>query len=219
MANPLSAMMTSIALTTGAPTVPPPIILPRDLHIRTVAKYDVSGKGTVASGISISEKDVESMSVANPQRAGDAVSRADVNQGITLAGWDHAMEQMLAHAAEKTRAAYRDVASKILGYLSLPNDWDNDDGVPPQSKTALNALLFLLRVSEYARPPRVFVVGDGEIGLAWDSAGGYAQVGFYDDDEIAIIARSADGERDVRGVYNTLAALPEVQLNEIISLL
>lgn len=204
MANPLSAMMTSIALTTGTPSAPlPPVFLPADYETRLAAVYDLSGRRTVTRGISVSD--------GRPK-----TNRGTTDEGITMAVCERMAAEILAHAADQSRAAYRSVASNVLRYLGLANNWDNDQGVAPQMGTARNALAFLRQVISYARAPRPFVVGDGEIGFSWESAGGYAQVGFHSDDEIVVIARSADGEHDVRGVYDGLAAVPLAQLKEII---
>lgn len=116
----------------------------------------------------------------------------------------------------RNAAIYRALVAQVAGYLNLPSNWDNDHGCAPQPKTVHNALSFLGNVWGHARPPRAFVVGDGEIGLAWEHAGGYVQIGFHDDDEIVVIARAADGKRDVRGVFKTLGSLPTLKLTEII---
>jgi hypothetical protein len=203
MANTLSAMMASFALTAGAPA-PPPFLIPRDIEIEIrQAKFqglDEQG-GTAARGISISEE------------TGHGGSEG---AGITSAARDRAAASTRARAADSSRAAYRGIVSTLLRYLSLESNWDNDGGVAPQISTIGNAMTYLSEVSFFARPPRVFVVGDGEVGFAWESPTGYAQIGFHNDDEIVVIARTEDGRRDVRGEYKTLVELPRVALRDII---
>jgi hypothetical protein len=199
-------MMASFALTTGAPA-PQPFLIPRDIEVEIrQANFEGFGKqgGTAARGISISEKPHET------ERG------ASEGAGITSVSRDRATADLRARAADNKRAACREIISKLSRYLSLQPNWDNDGGTAPQADTVGNAILYLSEVIQYARPPRIFVVGDGEVGFAWDSAAGYAQISFHDDNEIVVIARTADGRLDVRGEYNTLAELPRVALREIL---
>jgi hypothetical protein len=200
MTDTIFAMMASIALTTAS--TPAAVILSPDIETRAFVHRDLSGAGTAASGISILEEEPES---ARPV------------DGITSAARDLAAARSLAGAAAKRMAAYRRLESTVLGYLSLPSNWDNDGGVAPQPGTVRDALFYLRDARKYVRAPRVFVVGDGEIGLSWESERGYAQVGFHNEGEIVVIARSADGRSDVRGVYNAMDVLPISRLREIIS--
>jgi hypothetical protein len=198
---PTAAANTSIALSSGVAT-PLPFWVPAEMETRPAAIFDLIGRSTAARGISISEEDSEG---------------AAPIEDITLAARERAAARAIVNAAQKTGAAYRALAIQIAGYVNLPPNWDNDGGDAPQPTTASNALSFLEEVRHYARPPRAFVVGDGEIGLSWERANGYAQISFHGNEEIVVIARSADGKRDVRGGFKTLASIPRLQLKDIIS--
>jgi hypothetical protein len=205
MASAPSAMMTSIALTGGSPALPP-ALMPSIGNIRLAALYDSTRGRTTAGGISVSEKPSPSES-------------AGPDESITVNAWEKIVEQTIVKAADLKYRRYRDLIDKVWGYTSLPDNWDNDQGRAPQIKTAFAALEFLQRAFAYAKPPRSFVVGDGEIGFSWESNAGYAQIAFHDDGEIVVIARTADGQRDLRGAFKAFDVTQLSQLKEIISTL
>jgi hypothetical protein len=104
-----------------------------------------------------------------------------------------------------------------MGLLSLPAGWDGDDSRAPQRNSAVLAVKFLGEaLVATPKAPRLFASGDGEICLSWESEYAYAQVSFHDDGEVAVIARSADGELDVRGTWRASEWLPDPRLLEII---
>jgi hypothetical protein len=127
-----------------------------------------------------------------------------------------AMTSPWRQQAAQHSATYRALAMKIRSFQDLPENWDRDEGVAPQPETISNAIAFLGEAAEYGSPPRVFVVGDGEVGLAWEAPDGYVQIGFHDNGEIVVIGRSADGLLDIRGEFASLPHLPRLVLRQII---
>src|SRR5690242_17876209 len=98
MANTLSAMMTSIAMSAMTPpTSAVPIMVPRQFQTKVVSPQNTA-MGTAAGGISIS---AHAMS-----EGGTSGRNVTWDRGITLTAWDQEAAELVALAANKTWANY-----------------------------------------------------------------------------------------------------------------
>jgi len=122
--------------------------------------------------------------------------------------------QPIAWSTLTIARAFRPAVERLLSYTRLPENWDNDGGQAPRLSTVAKAFGFLAEIAQYAKVPRLFVVGDGEIGFSWEGASGYAQVSFHDDSEIVVLAKFGD-DLNVRGVFN-YDSLPRDKVAQII---
>ena len=89
------------------------------------------------------------------------------------------------------------LAGKLMTYLRLEKDWDGYGGVPPTAQAVSDALTFIenLRAGFPALPlPKPMLSGDGEVGLYWDQAGVFADVGFTGDGTLSYYVESESGE-------------------------
>lgn len=123
------------------------------------------------------------------------------------------VSQMVAHAN-----AYRSIIQKVVDARSLPPNWDNDGGYPPSQRTVTNALEFLDTVFSIAPPPRLFVVGDGEIGLAWERGELFAQVSFHDDGVTIVGDGGAEGARPRLNLDGLADGLPPELQNILVEI-
>lgn len=83
-------------------------------------------------------------------------------------------------AADKQKS---ELKRKILGFAHLSNGWDGYDGEAPNLSDIGNAVDFLEKIPAHrvlaARP---VVVGDGEVGFAWDMGNCYMGIIFVHED-------------------------------------
>jgi hypothetical protein len=86
------------------------------------------------------------------------------------------------------------LASEIIAYCHLHEDWDGEGGVSPSREAVGDALAFLELLPLKANLPKSTVSGDGEVGFYWKAPNGYIDVGFLGDGQIRYY-----GRLDIRG--------------------
>src|SRR6266536_1903239 len=119
--------------------------------------------------------------------------------------------QPIAWSTIQIPRAFRPALDQLLSFARLTENWDNDNGRAPNFSTMARAFNFFVETAQYARIPRLFVVGDGEIGFSWEGASGSAQISFHDDTDVVVLAKS--GDLSVRGVF-TADSLPRDKVEQ-----
>lgn len=85
---------------------------------------------------------------------------------------------------------------KVLGWQSLPQGWDGDEGLAPQAATVQAALNFMAIARGANLPlPQVYIAGDGEVGFRWARGDAFASIAFLDDGDMVGVVRAANGQR------------------------
>lgn len=84
-------------------------------------------------------------------------------------------------------ATLSSVLNQLNRFLDLSEDWDGRGGLAPDIGTISKARAFLEKLSFDRIPlPECYAVGDGEVGLSWDTESGEVIAAFFEDGEIAI---------------------------------
>jgi hypothetical protein len=112
-----------------------------------------------------------------------------------------------------------ELASEILAYRHLHEDWDGEGGVPPSREAIRGALAFLELLPLSSKLPKTTVSGDGEVGFYWKTRSGYIDVGFLGDGYIRYFGRLGLNGAIARGPrpYSGLA-FPRDLLDVIVSI-
>lgn len=91
------------------------------------------------------------------------------------------------------------LASNVMAYCALRDDWDSEDGVAPSREAIDDALAFIRLIPLRATLPKPMVSGDGEVGFYWKTDNVYIDVGFYGDNQISYYARAKAENLEVEG--------------------
>ena len=80
-------------------------------------------------------------------------------------------------------------------WLTLPADWDGEDGIAPAADVVGYAKDFLKRARIAGVPvPKSYVSGDGEVGFRWVGDGVFASAAFPNDGHLVAFCRSLVGQ-------------------------
>jgi len=87
------------------------------------------------------------------------------------------------------------IERELESYLQLEDGWDGYGGEAPSKDSVFAAIGFLKKVKESGyKLPKPMVSGDGEVGLYWDYADCYIDVGFEELGEMTFYAKDSYGE-------------------------
>lgn len=87
---------------------------------------------------------------------------------------------------------WRAIKSKVASFADLEEDWDSMEGVAPAPDVIRGASWLVEELEELGAPApsEAYVSGDGEIGLRWRSADGFASASFTEDGSLLAYVRS-----------------------------
>ena len=83
--------------------------------------------------------------------------------------------------------------SHVAEWENLDDDWDGEGGHAPSSEVIIGVREMIARLmATEVTVPRIYVVGDGEIGLRWEAAGMYASASFVDHGDLLLYMHEGD---------------------------
>jgi len=87
---------------------------------------------------------------------------------------------------------WRAIKSKVASFADLEENWDSMEGVAPEPDVIRGVSWLVEELEELGAPAptEAYASGDGEIGLRWRSADGFASVSFTDDGSLLAYVRS-----------------------------
>jgi len=79
---------------------------------------------------------------------------------------------------------------RLRGFLLLDPDWDGNGAPRPSRLAIVNAMSFADRMRKFVpqRAPRVFIMGDGEVGFEWVGGQRFVSAAFHPDGHIVAYA-------------------------------
>ena len=85
------------------------------------------------------------------------------------------------------------IEGRITSYLLLENDWDGYEGKPPSNQAVVDSLMWLSLLPTDTPLPKPMLSGAGEVGLYWEAADFYCDIGFFGDGTFSFYAERPDG--------------------------
>lgn len=80
------------------------------------------------------------------------------------------------------------IEKKLWGFLNLPQNWDNNEAVPPLESTLKKAVELLKILDEWDLPITFSAPGpNGEVLLEYRANGSYAEIYFEPEEEVELI--------------------------------
>ncbi|WP_290873394.1 hypothetical protein [Aquabacterium sp.] len=90
--------------------------------------------------------------------------------------------------------SHREMLKREVGaYSDLTDGWNGPGTMPPPHEILDVALNMIDAIPARLPLPRPMISASGEIGLYWDLAGGYAEVGFDPNGEVTFFSRDQHG--------------------------